>query len=1093
MKCRLVSYAISLFLAFNCFSQKTWTGSNGSSWNDANNWSPSGIPGSGDDVIINSGSVNLSTTPVGDIGSLTINGGTLTVFSSLSLTLGAASTVASGGVLVNSGTLTLNGDLVVDGQLDFGSGLIQGAGDLTINGTFNWTNSAAVITGSGTRTNNATTNIQGALLQTVFVNDGTVNQSGTQTFILGDGGRYENNGTHDFQNDRDINENHGGNLGMINTGSMIKSGGDLASGRSDILVTYSGGGSIEAQVGNIDFRETSTQSGTITSQTGGAVRFPTNTHTFDGASIGGTGYTHFNGGTISIPANLTATNIEFSSGSASGTGDLTITNDLNWTGGTIGNQVDAGQLITSATVTLNGGDRLETTWQNNGTLTWSGGSFTLNTNGILINNGTFDIQTDQDIFTLGSPQSIQNVGTIEKTSGSSTTIFYPDFTNSGIVDVQTGTLRIRGGSNTGQIVPSAGGTVDISSQTFTNEVGGTLGGVGNITVGASLVNEGSIGPGTSPGILTITETGGAFSLASTSQVAIELGGTTVGTEHDQLVVSGTFDLNGTLNASLINSFVPNPADTFDVLDYTSITGSFTNTTAADLDSLLIQIIDHEGSIKFILNYQEEVASSICDGESIFLEGANQTTAGIYRDTLTASIGIDSIVITTLSIHPLPTVTASASATSIQEGASVTLNGSGAVSYVWDNGVIDGVAFMPIATTTYTVTGTDANGCMDTDMITVTVNNPPTVNQMIADQQAMEDQLFSFVFDENTFSDPNEDALTYTATLSDDTALPAWLSFTPSTRTFSGTPTMSDVGTLRVKVTATDPGTLAIADQFDLAIIEVNDPPVLGTIGDKEGDELSELSFTASATDPEGNSLTYTLDAASLSFGMAIGSSSGVFQWTPAEDEDGIYTVVITVSDGTLEDDETITITIDEVNEPPTLTAVGNQTVNEGELLELTIMGSDPDFPENTLAYSLDASSDGKGMSIGATSGAFSWTPQAADIGTHEVTVSLSDGITSTSMDFSIVVENVLGAGKPEYPIKMYPNPFIDSFAIRVPKGLKIRRINILNLSGQRIFDQPVYNHEQEVMLKIDHVPSGFYQVQIVDENNTVTQLPLIKR
>jgi hypothetical protein len=56
-----------------------------------------------------------------------------------------------------------------------------------------------------------------------------------------------------------------------------------------------------------------------------------------------------------------------------------------------------------------------------------------------------------------------------------------------------------------------------------------------------------------------------------------------------------------------------------------------------------------------------------------------------------------------------------------EGESVTLNGSGAVTYAWDNGITDATAFTPTATATYTVTGTDANGCIGTDAVDVTVN------------------------------------------------------------------------------------------------------------------------------------------------------------------------------------------------------------------------------------------------------------------------------------------------------------------------------------------------------------------------------------
>ncbi|UTW64117.1 T9SS type A sorting domain-containing protein [bacterium SCSIO 12741] len=56
---------------------------------------------------------------------------------------------------------------------------------------------------------------------------------------------------------------------------------------------------------------------------------------------------------------------------------------------------------------------------------------------------------------------------------------------------------------------------------------------------------------------------------------------------------------------------------------------------------------------------------------------------------------------------------------IQEGQAVTLTGSGATSYSWNNGVVNGVPFYPTSTQTYTVTGS-ANGCSATDQVTVTV-------------------------------------------------------------------------------------------------------------------------------------------------------------------------------------------------------------------------------------------------------------------------------------------------------------------------------------------------------------------------------------
>jgi len=65
--------------------------------------------------------------------------------------------------------------------------------------------------------------------------------------------------------------------------------------------------------------------------------------------------------------------------------------------------------------------------------------------------------------------------------------------------------------------------------------------------------------------------------------------------------------------------------------------------------------------------------------------------------------------------------------SICPGESVVLSGSGASTYVWTSSVIDGVPFNPTTTQTYTVTGTDVNGCEDTDQVLVTINQNPIVN------------------------------------------------------------------------------------------------------------------------------------------------------------------------------------------------------------------------------------------------------------------------------------------------------------------------------------------------------------------------------
>lgn len=70
----------------------------------------------------------------------------------------------------------------------------------------------------------------------------------------------------------------------------------------------------------------------------------------------------------------------------------------------------------------------------------------------------------------------------------------------------------------------------------------------------------------------------------------------------------------------------------------------------------------------------------------------------------------------------PQVNAGANQT-VCEGTAVTLSGTGSTALLWDNNVINGSPFIPDSTQTYTVSGTDANGCYGTDQVVVTVNTP----------------------------------------------------------------------------------------------------------------------------------------------------------------------------------------------------------------------------------------------------------------------------------------------------------------------------------------------------------------------------------
>jgi hypothetical protein len=111
--------------------------------------------------------------------------------------------------------------------------------------------------------------------------------------------------------------------------------------------------------------------------------------------------------------------------------------------------------------------------------------------------------------------------------------------------------------------------------------------------------------------------------------------------------------------------------------------------------------------------------------------------------------------------------------------------------------------------------------------------------------------------------------------------------------------------------------LSDCETITVTVSEVNRFPVLGAIGNQSVDEMTELAFIATASDPvlPANTLTFSLVDGPT--GASIDPVTGAFTWTPSEDQGpASYTFTVKVcDDGTpsLCDDETITITVNEVN------------------------------------------------------------------------------------------------------------------------------------------------------------------------------------
>ena len=100
-------------------------------------------------------------------------------------------------------------------------------------------------------------------------------------------------------------------------------------------------------------------------------------------------------------------------------------------------------------------------------------------------------------------------------------------------------------------------------------------------------------------------------------------------------------------------------------------------------------------------------------------------------------------------------------------------------------------------------------------------------------------------------------------------------------------------------------------QIPNALAVVNGLPTVNPIADLVVDEMALMTFTATASDPEGQILTFSLQNAP--YGASINSTTGVFTWTPTEEQGpGVYSINVMVSDGYLMSSESVMIIVNDV-------------------------------------------------------------------------------------------------------------------------------------------------------------------------------------
>ncbi|MDA1054741.1 MAG: carboxypeptidase regulatory-like domain-containing protein [Planctomycetota bacterium] len=463
------------------------------------------------------------------------------------------------------------------------------------------------------------------------------------------------------------------------------------------------------------------------------------------------------------------------------------------------------------------------------------------------------------------------------------------------------------------------------------------------------------------------------------------------------------------NETIVGTVYATDLNAGDTLTYSILSGNDTGAIALDSETGEITVadrsqFDHETRLRFSFSIAVTDKSGLSDNATVTIDVNDINEPPVLTTIGNKSVDEGSLLTFTASASdpdmPANTLTFSLVAgapagTSIDPGSGV---------FTWAPTESQGPGTFNV-TVRVTDDGTPNLDDFETIEVTVGEVNEPPVLASIGNKSVDEGCLLTFA---PSATDPDTPANTLTFIL--DAGAPAGASINLTTGVFSWTPTEAQgPGIFNVTVRVTDDGTPNLDDfeTIEVMVGEVNEAPVLATIGNKSVNEGGLLTFAVSASDLDtpANTLTFSLDAGAPA-GASIDPNSGVFTWTPSEAQGpGTLDVTVRVTDGgapNLDDFETISIVVAEVNDAPVLTAIGNQSVDEGNQLTFTASASDPDVPTNTLTFSLDSGAP-SGASIDANSGVFTWTPsEAQGPGTFDVTVRVTDNGAPNLNDFETI-------------------------------------------------------------------------------------------
>ena len=305
------------------------------------------------------------------------------------------------------------------------------------------------------------------------------------------------------------------------------------------------------------------------------------------------------------------------------------------------------------------------------------------------------------------------------------------------------------------------------------------------------------------------------------------------------------------------------------------------------------------------------------------------------------------------------------------------------------------------------------------------NVAPTVTAAIPDQAATTGTAFNFAFLAGAFSDANGDALSYLASSADDSALPAWLSFTAATRAFTGTPAAADVGTVAVKVTANDGHGGTVSDEFDIRVsLTDTTPPALSSSVINNAGQVIELYFSENlqqSNPPLDAAFTVTVDGSpvTVSVDNLIPGFPTLVPLAVSPDIRRGQTVVVSYTDPSAGDDanaiqdalgnDTATFTTGSGGVPPVTNASAVAIDPPGATTGLSATADGPSIVRLSWTAPADSAVSGYRIEV-STDGGASWTDLVANTESAATSYSHTGLSPETTRHYRVSALNAAGAG-----------------------------------------------------------------------------------